>query len=68
MHGSYCGTSVLDGIRYEIFTKNGHFGKVSYNKFLGHVKRSVLRKAGIFCHGAKKPSYTKNGYVGPTAK
>jgi hypothetical protein len=63
--GEYCGNAILDGTTCEIFTKNGHFGQVFNGKFYGHVKKSTLRRQGIFSPDkARKKIYGQTGYVG----
>lgn len=64
-HGEYCGTAIIDGTSCDIFSKKGHFGQVFNNKFYGHVKKSKLRKVGIFSPGTpRKKVYGSHGYVG----
>ena len=47
--GEYCGVATINKSKYEVYTKAGHFGLVTGNRFHRYVKCSDLRKAGIFC-------------------
>jgi len=63
--GEYCGVSTLKGTTCDIYSKGGHFGAVFSNKFMGHVKKATLRKAGIFSPGSpRKKIYGGSGYIG----
>jgi len=67
--GEYCGNATINGTTCEIFTKGEHFGQVFNNKFFGHVKKSKLRKAGIYSPDKRRGKiYGKNGYVGSPKK
>lgn len=68
-NGEFCGVANIKSFgRVEIFTKAGHFGIVKGNKFRGHIKRSALRQAGIYCPNTKKKLYGKHGYVGTVSR
>ena len=76
MEKSYCGTTTINGINYDVYcNKFNQFCIHLSDKFIKFIKESVLRKSGIYCTYVKiddqgKPEYKtkkvfgKHGYIG----
>lgn len=63
--GELIGTAIVDGTSCNVFIDKKNFGIQFAGKFIKHVKKSVLRKTGIFSLD-KKPRkiYGRLGYIG----
>lgn len=65
-NGTYCGESIINGKACQIFINKGHFVQVISDKMQKFLKRSAVRKAGIWIYSDKgrKDLYGKHGYIG----